>query len=343
MRHILTAKNAVKYLINTSSYLQGNLYDGILNGKLLVKELSEYSRNVVILVYPNKDHKNLYFVIKQVQKNDKAKIKSLRNEAIILKSYAIVFGLNYLDFDIENNILVYENFFKLEILTNRAFETPQIGITIANALFGFSRILPLDELNKISFQILDNRSEFINSLQLSNDLSIKECLNYINNNLIVFERIKNRWDIESNHGVLHGDVKFSNLVIIGSEKEINFIDFESVGKGNRINDISNFIFNYYRYIRDWGNNGLDATLSSSQIKKGIVDLIKEYSKLADLNEEEVLNDSLSFFFVKLIENYIAGSTKGVWSETEKNLEYRRVRLFQDIIVNYPNIDFNYLK
>ena len=343
MRHILTAKNAVKYLINTSPYLEGDLYDGILNGKLLVKDLSMYSRNVVILVYPNVDIKNLYFVIKQVQKDDKNKIKSLRNEAFILKSYPLVFDINYLDFDIENNILVYENVFNLEILSNRAFETPHIGTKIANTLFGFSRILALGELKKISFQTLHNRSEFINSLQLSNDLSIKECLHFIKNNLDIFERIKNRWDIESNLGALHGDVKFSNLVVRETRKEINFIDFENVGKGNKIYDISNFIFNYYRYIRDWGNNGLDPLLSSSQIKKCIVDIIKEYSRLADLNEKEVLNDSLSFYFVKLIENYIIGSSNGVWSETEKNLEYRRVRLFQDIILNYPNINFNYFK
>ncbi len=168
----------------------------------------------------------------------------------------------------------------------------------------------------------------------SDDISIIECINFIDKYKKVFVEISKKWNKNTNC-ICHGDVKIPNL--LKCNDTFYLIDFELVVIANPIYDISSFIYNILHI--NCLINPIDPHIHSSLVKEAISELIKAYSEDKKLIFDEVLTDAFLFFFMILLENYINGTLKRAWVDNQQNDHYKRVLDFQNIIAEYPKTNF----
>lgn len=342
MRHLITGKNAVKYLINSALLKEGLLYDSLLNGKLAVREVFGESRNIVLLIKPDPSVHTNNFVIKQVQKADAGKIQSLANEANFLKNF---YTDRFIDYDSESHILVYKtknSYVSFDI--NRFSTEETFGYTLGEALRRFSQLEKRGKdfsslgLKKKGFRILEDWPLYKSQVQLKADLSVLECMAFIDEHYCAIESIRERWGVIP-EGLVHGDVRPGNFLVDEEDQWLHLIDFELSGVCNPIYDLSSFLFNTYRMLDvDFQNLPLPG-VSPGNLKNAIRGMFEKFSELHGIKYKDIVKDAFSFYSIKLIENYINGTVKRSWSWNQQSIEYRAVLKYRKIISEYDSMDF----
>lgn len=349
-RHLITGKNAAKFLINTVPGEEKLLYESLLKGELTVREVFGESRNVVLLVRPGTSFGcDYYFVIKQVQKEDAGKIQTLGYEANFLKTF---YEKRFIDYDSESHILVYKTSNSLVSLDiNKFNEGETFGYVLWDALRRFSLLSkPGKSFNSLgvkkkSFRILENWDLYKSQVKQNADLSVMECIAFIDKYKSVIDKIRNRWEKLSS-GLVHGDARPGNFLMDTSTQKLEMIDFELSGTCNPVYDLSSFLFNSFRMVKVVYQNLLLPGVFTVNLKQVIVGLFKSFStEYSDnIGYEDTVKDAFSFYYIQLIENYIDGTVKRSWNWRQQEMEYKSVVTYREIISEYDSIDcMQYIK
>ena len=197
----------------------------------------------------NKNNKDIEFIIKKYDKNNKliSEKKYNNHEYIGSGTYAKVFRLNYndnIDFIIKLGIIYPETTYEEAVILDEIYNNYEIDVKYKYKIesYGINRII-IDDKNickndsdndkQISFIIMP----YLGDLDLFDYMDKIHANNYNTNKLpIVLKNVINNL-LELNKYYSHNDVKVDNIIVNIADGSIKIIDFGLCYKKNIVNTI----------------------------------------------------------------------------------------------------------
>ena len=288
----------------------------------------------------NKNNKDIEFIIKKYDKNNKliSEKKYNNHEYIGSGTYAKVFRLNYndnIDFIIKLGIIYPETTYEEAVILDEIYNNYEIDVKYKYKIesYGINRII-IDDKNickndsdndkQISFIIMP----YLGDLDLFDYMDKIHANNYNTNKLpIVLKNVINNL-LELNKYYSHNDVKVDNIIVNIADGSIKIIDFGLCYKKNIVNTIlgyrqispeiiiNSFDSEYlitYEMTSQIDNFGLfwlilDCFTNEKLFKKYIKIVIKDHSFIVPVNSKFSVNPCN--FNASSIDNlYNSSSTK----------------------------------
>lgn len=348
---LLTPKSAFNYLIYNENPSINIGYDALSEGKLIIEESLIETRNSILKIHSTTEKE--IKILKQAKSLEQTYISSLKNESnfhTLCQTLKYNNRCGFLEYDPDNNIIIYQNdsaFITLD--ANSLVTEASIAKSIAKNLFDTHQKFKGEDsktkyLPQFKPTILNpsDRERILENLDNTEEWFARILSDKIKQWNKTFDELSDYWDTASKT-VIHRDLRHQNFLY--NQKETILIDWELAAVGIEIYDLSDFCYYTIRYGCSLGNSEFDPHILDINTLYAIADnVIQEYYNLQNtMDENKFYQKILHFFMIKLISNYIIGTTNNIWETNQRVIEQQRIIYFEDLFFRENSLKPDFFK